>query len=100
MSVCDCSGLMGGREIMKLHLANGKRLGRILAVSVVGALGATPAFALNIVPTFGAGFGNVQAQNDVKAAIALYNATFNDPITVNFTFVSSGSGLGSNNPTT
>lgn len=77
----------------------------ISALFLAGILGSTFASAnLTIVPTFDSSItGNANAaliESTINQAITMYNQRFTDPITVNITFRSVTSGLGSNNPTT
>lgn len=73
-------------------------LRRTAAVGLVSGLGLSSASALNIVPTWAPNINSdpnaAAIKADIQAAINLYNATFTDPITVNFTF-QEGGGLGS-----
>jgi hypothetical protein len=69
------------------------------ALAIAGAALVTPAQSqLNIVPTFDASItGNVNAATimaTINSAIAVYESTFNDPMTVNIKFQNAG-GLGS-----
>jgi len=77
------------------------RLGLLSTICVGVLLAPTKADALVINPTFGVtGSASpfTQAQRDtINSAIALYQSTFNDPITVNITFNNMTSGLGQSN---
>jgi hypothetical protein len=74
----------------------------VLAMAVVGAIAfaaGEEARGLTIVPTFDTSITNDPSAATIEAtingAIATYQQTFSDPITVNITFQESSSGLGS-----
>jgi hypothetical protein len=72
------------------------------ALALAGAALVSPAQSqLNIIPTFDASItGHANAATimaTINSAIAVYESTFNDPITVNIKFSDMGSGLGASN---
>jgi hypothetical protein len=76
--------------MFKFHLS-----ARMRAAISVAIIGATTANALTIIPTYDATIlANTAAKNTLDSVIAFYHATFTDPITVDITFNSMGSGLG------